>query len=57
MLVGKRDVHRYLIEMNEITKIMPSEPSPQRLRKPDWIRVKAPMGAEFEKTRSLMREH
>ncbi|MGB5723513.1 MAG: lipoyl synthase, partial [Parasphingorhabdus sp.] len=43
--------------MNEITKITPPEPRPERLRKPDWIRVKAPMGAEYEKTRALMREH
>ena len=28
---------------------------PQRARKPDWIRVKAPMGAAFAETRQLMR--
>jgi len=28
---------------------------PPRLRKPDWIRVKAPMGAAFSETRQLMR--
>ena len=29
---------------------------PARVRKPDWIRVKAPMGAEFNNTRKLMRD-
>jgi lipoyl synthase len=27
------------------------------LRKPDWIRVKAPMGAEYQNTRDIVREH
>jgi lipoic acid synthetase len=27
------------------------------LRKPDWIRVKAPMGEEFAKTKAIVREH
>ena len=27
------------------------------LRKPDWIRVKAPMGAEYQKTRDIVREN
>lgn len=27
----------------------------ERLRKPDWIRVKAPMGAGYEETKALMR--
>src|SRR3546814_11447889 len=31
-----------------------SPPAP-RQRKPDWIRVKAPIGAAFDQTRSLMR--
>ncbi|MBC7986463.1 MAG: lipoyl synthase [Sphingomonadaceae bacterium] len=29
---------------------------PSRARKPDWIRVKAPVGAAFNETRRLMRE-
>ncbi len=29
----------------------------KRERKPDWIRVKAPIGAAFSETRRLMREH
>ena len=29
---------------------------PVRERKPDWIRVKAPMGDGFNETRRLMRE-
>ena len=47
----------YLADMNEITKITSPDGPPERQRKPDWIRVKAPMGTEFEKTRALMREH
>lgn len=49
--------YRYLIEMNKITNIATPEPRPERIRKPDWIRVKAPMGKGFEETRKLMREH
>ena len=30
-------------------------PLPQRPRKPDWIRVKAPMGKAFSETKTLMR--
>ncbi len=30
-------------------------PRPPRQRKPDWIRVKAPMGASFAETKALMR--
>ncbi|MDO7842724.1 lipoyl synthase [Sphingomonas immobilis] len=37
--------------MNEITPIA----RPERQRKPDWIRVKAPMGKAFEETKDLMR--
>lgn len=56
-MVGKHACRRYLIEMNEITKIPPPSGKPVRQRKPDWIRVKAPMGKAFEETRKLMREH
>jgi len=31
-------------------------PAPQRTRKPDWIRVKAPMGKAFTDTKALMRK-
>jgi lipoic acid synthetase len=31
-------------------------PAPQRSRKPDWIRVRAPTSPEFGETRKLMRE-
>ncbi|KRB85841.1 lipoyl synthase [Sphingomonas sp. Root710] len=31
-------------------------PAPERLRKPDWIRVKAPMGKTFTETKGLMRK-
>jgi lipoyl synthase len=39
--------------MNEITPI--AAPRPERQRKPDWIRVKAPTSAGFAATRELMR--
>ncbi|HYV89140.1 MAG TPA: lipoyl synthase, partial [Candidatus Polarisedimenticolia bacterium] len=32
----------------------PDSPIP---RKPDWIRVKAPMSKEYAETRALMRQH
>ena len=38
--------------MNDIS----SEPRPERQRKPDWIRVKAPVSKGYEDTRKLMRE-
>jgi len=33
-----------------------SAPRPERQRKPDWIRVKAPVSKGFQETRALMRE-
>ncbi len=38
--------------MNEMTPLAPVQP---RVRKPDWIRVKAPTSVGFAKTRELMR--
>ncbi len=38
--------------MNEMTPLAPAAP---RLRKPDWIRVKAPTSVGFAKTKELMR--
>ncbi|MFS0736276.1 lipoyl synthase [Sphingomonas sp. 1P06PA] len=32
-----------------------SQPRPERARKPDWIRVKAPVGTAFAETKALMR--
>ena len=46
--------------MKEVTKITPGSGTAlreKRVRKPDWIRVKAPLGKAFEETRSLIREH
>ncbi len=37
-----------------MSQITPA-PAPQRLRKPDWIRVRMPAGGAFAETRSLMR--
>jgi lipoate synthase len=47
----KRRGRRYLHPMSE------ADPAivPMRPRKPDWIRVKAPMGAAFAETKALMR--
>lgn len=38
-----------------MTDALPT-PAPQRTRKPDWIRVKAPMGKAFTDTKALMRK-
>ena len=35
---------------------VPATPRPERVRKPDWIRVKAPTSAGFNETRRLMRD-
>ena len=42
--------------MNEQTRITPQGDRPERLRKPDWIRVKAPTSAGYHETRRLMRD-
>jgi lipoic acid synthetase len=42
--------------MNEITPIETPESRPARVRKPDWIRVKAPTSKGFNETRKLMRD-
>ncbi|NNC73634.1 MAG: lipoyl synthase [Sphingomonadaceae bacterium] len=42
--------------MNEATAIDTKSAKPTRRRKPDWIRVKAPVGEAFNETRRLMRE-
>ncbi len=44
---------RYLRAMSEMAPI--PEARPERQRKPDWIRVKAPTSAGFAATRALMR--
>ncbi len=41
--------------MSEASSNPLAEPTPIRQRKPDWIRVKAPMGAAFNETKGLMR--
>ena len=43
---------RYLAAMNAPAAL----PTPPKQRKPDWIRVKAPVGENFAKTRNLMRD-
>src|SRR5690606_25965952 len=35
---------------------LPAAPRPERQRKPDWIRVKAPVSKAFQETRALTRE-
>lgn len=42
--------------MNEITPIETPEGRPARVRKPDWIRVRAPTSKGFNETRKLMRD-
>ena len=44
-------------DMNDLssTPKSPSEP-PRKARKPDWIRVKAPVGKGYHETRKLMRD-
>jgi len=46
---------RYLTSMKKNASLMNDE-TPQRLRKPDWIRVKAPTSAGYAATKKLMRE-
>jgi lipoyl synthase len=41
--------------MSEADPAIPVAPAAPRARKPDWIRVKAPMGAAFAETKALMR--
>lgn len=42
--------------MNEITPVDSPEGRPARVRKPDWIRVRAPTSKGFNETRKLMRD-
>ena len=42
--------------MNDITPIATPEGRPARVRKPDWIRVRAPTSKGFNETRKLMRD-
>jgi len=42
--------------MNEVTPIESPEGRPARVRKPDWIRVRAPTSKGFKETRKLMRD-
>ena len=50
MATGALD--RYLACMSEADPAI----RPERVRKPDWIRVKAPVGAAFAETKALMRK-
>ena len=42
--------------MNDLSSKSLDSGRPERQRKPDWIRVKAPVGKVFQETRALMRE-
>src|SRR3546814_15728364 len=53
--MARGQLRRYLGNMNEISRIDPESARPERQRKPDWIRVKAPTSAGFAETRRLMR--
>ncbi|MEV4933820.1 MULTISPECIES: lipoyl synthase [unclassified Sphingobium] len=48
--------HRYLGRMTDIVPIPAPAARPERTRKPDWIRVKAPTSPGYNETRKLMRE-
>ncbi len=39
-----------------MTELLPLPPRPERQRKPDWIRVKAPISPGYMATKALMRE-
>ena len=52
MASGAKD--RYLRAMSEADPAIPAQSAP-RPRKPDWIRVKAPVSTGFMETRKLMR--
>jgi lipoic acid synthetase len=42
--------------MNDLSSAPQPQPTPERRRKPDWIRVKAPVSKTYHETRALMRE-
>ncbi|WP_232492154.1 lipoyl synthase [Novosphingobium kaempferiae] len=42
--------------MNDLSSVPAPEGAPQRQRKPDWIRVKAPTSKGYGETRQLMRD-
>ena len=43
-------------EMNDLSETPAAQQQPERKRKPDWIRVKAPVSKGYHETRKLMRE-
>lgn len=49
-------MYRYLAPMTEAPAPDPQTPPIRRARKPDWLRVKAPVGQVFNETRKLLRE-
>jgi lipoic acid synthetase len=49
-------LRRYLGAMNDMASAPEKNSTPPRQRKPDWIRVKAPVSKGFHETRKLMRE-
>ena len=42
--------------MNDLASVPNADPKPERQRKPDWIRVKAPTTKGYGETRQLMRD-
>ncbi len=42
--------------MNDLSSVPMDSEQPQRPRKPDWIRVKAPVSKGYQETRKLMRD-
>ena len=54
---------RYMVDMVTVVDTRPRHPEKAQrpdtplLRKPDWIRVRAPVSAEYAETRRIVREH
>ncbi len=55
-MLASRRACDYLGRMNDLSTAPAPESAPQRQRKPDWIRVKAPTSKGYGETRQLMRD-
>ena len=55
-LLARAGTCDYLGGMNDLSSVPTPEDAPQRQRKPDWIRVKAPTSKGYGETRQLMRD-
>jgi lipoic acid synthetase len=55
-VLARPETWDYLGGMNDLSSAPQPEPKPERQRKPDWIRVKAPTSKGYGETRQLMRD-